>query len=232
MSRMPARFAFAAVTLLLSAASFASCSDTPPTAPGAIAGDAPMINKNRQAAPLVVDVTGRLSDGGTFTGIATIRRFDVTDERTLVASGVLSGTAVTAAGVTQAIANQAFSTHIDITREADVAAADRPTASEPLVRPAVWTRGDAVTVLPVAMQTVACDILNLDLGPLFLNLLGLTVDLAPVVLDLRAVPGAGNLLGNLLCAIVSLLDGPGALAAILQILGNINTLLGGLTAAA
>ena len=37
----------------------------------------------------------------------------------------------------------------------------------------------------------ACDVLNLDLGPLDLNLLGLQVDLAPVVLDITAVPGAG-----------------------------------------
>jgi hypothetical protein len=51
-----------------------------------------------------------------------------------------------------------------------------------------------------------CTILTLDLGPLHLNLLGLVVDLAPVNLDITAVPGAGNLLGNLLCAVAGLLD--------------------------
>jgi hypothetical protein len=55
----------------------------------------------------------------------------------------------------------------------------------------------------------ACDILNLDLGPLDLNVLGLQVDLSDVQLDITAVPGAGNLLGNLLCAVAGLLDGPG-----------------------
>lgn len=54
-----------------------------------------------------------------------------------------------------------------------------------------------------------CDILFLDLGPLFLDLLGLEVNLDPVVLDVDAVPGAGNLLGNLLCAVTGLLDNPG-----------------------
>ena len=50
-------------------------------------------------------------------------------------------------------------------------------------------------------------ILHLELGPLDLDLLGLRVHLDRVVLDLTAVPGPGNLLGNLLCAIAGLLDG-------------------------
>jgi hypothetical protein len=52
-----------------------------------------------------------------------------------------------------------------------------------------------------------CDILHLELGPLDLDLLGLVVHLDQVVLDIDAVSGSGNLLGNLLCAIVGLLDG-------------------------
>lgn len=72
----------------------------------------------------------------------------------------------------------------------------------------------------------ACDILNLDLGPLDLNLLGLQVDLAPVVLDITAVPGAGNLLGNLLCAVAGLLDGNGPLTGISALLNRLLTGLG------
>jgi hypothetical protein len=49
--------------------------------------------------------------------------------------------------------------------------------------------------------------LNLVLGPLHLDLLGLVVDLNRVVLDIVAQTGAGNLLGNLLCAITNLLNG-------------------------
>jgi hypothetical protein len=51
-----------------------------------------------------------------------------------------------------------------------------------------------------------CDILFLDLGPIFLDILGLTIDLSQIILDIDAVPGQGNLLGNLLCAIVNLLN--------------------------
>jgi hypothetical protein len=52
----------------------------------------------------------------------------------------------------------------------------------------------------------SCSILRLVLGPLDLNLLGLRVQLNRVVLNITAEPGAGNLLGNLLCGIVGLLD--------------------------
>src|SRR5687767_15097447 len=52
-----------------------------------------------------------------------------------------------------------------------------------------------------------CEILDLVLGPLDLDLLGLQIHLDQVVLNITAVGGAGNLLGNLLCGIVGLLDG-------------------------
>jgi hypothetical protein len=55
----------------------------------------------------------------------------------------------------------------------------------------------------------ACEILNLALGPLDLNLLGLRVALSEVFLLIEAIPGAGNLLGNLLCGVAGLLDGVG-----------------------
>ena len=73
----------------------------------------------------------------------------------------------------------------------------------------------------------ACDILHLVLGPLHLDLLGLVIDLNQVELDIVAQPGPGNLLGNLLCAIVGLLDPPGPLAQLAQLLNQLLALLGG-----
>lgn len=63
--------------------------------------------------------------------------------------------------------------------------------------------------LPVTNATnkKVCKILNLVLGPLHLNLLGLVVNLNRVHLTITAVRGPGNLLGNLLCAVAHLLDG-------------------------
>jgi len=54
---------------------------------------------------------------------------------------------------------------------------------------------------------LTCDVLHLVLAPLDLDLLGLVVHLDRVVLDIVAKSGAGNLLGNLLCAVTGLLDG-------------------------
>jgi hypothetical protein len=76
-----------------------------------------------------------------------------------------------------------------------------------------------------ALDTVGCDILNLDLGPLNLDLLGLVIDLSAISLDITAVPGAGNLLGNLLCAIAGLLDG-GPLQGITALLDRLLDALG------
>jgi hypothetical protein len=89
--------------------------------------------------------------------------------------------------------------------------------------------------IPAVYQTTAtasgrtaatCDVLNLVLGPLDLNLLGLEVHLNQVLLDIVAATGAGNLLGNLLCTIVSLFDGAGALVAIVQLLNQIISIIG------
>jgi cytoskeletal protein CcmA (bactofilin family) len=81
--------------------------------------------------------------------------------------------------------------------------------------------GETTTILQnVALPVVAvngtCSILHLDLGPLHLNLLGLVVDLNRVVLDIVAESGAGNLLGNLLCAVANLLNNPNGLAQLLN----------------
>ncbi len=71
----------------------------------------------------------------------------------------------------------------------------------------------------------ACDILHLTLGPLDLNLLGLRVQLNRVNLDITAVPGAGNLLGNLLCAITGLLDQTALAGAINNLAAALNAIL-------
>jgi hypothetical protein len=56
-------------------------------------------------------------------------------------------------------------------------------------------------------QRATCDVLHLVLAPLDLDLLGLQVHLDKVVLDIVAKSGSGKLVGNLVCAVVHLLDG-------------------------
>ncbi|WP_433303753.1 hypothetical protein ACQP2F_12920 [Actinoplanes sp. CA-030573] len=79
---------------------------------------------------------------------------------------------------------------------------------------------------PAAVAQATCRILDLTLGPLHLDLLGLVVDLNQVHLTITAVPGAGNLLGNLLCAIAGLLDGTPAAGALAALLNALLALLG------
>ncbi len=83
--------------------------------------------------------------------------------------------------------------------------------------------------VPVTIDPASsCPILGLTLGPLHLNLLGLVVDLNQVVLNITAVPGAGNLLGNLLCSVANLLNGGGLNGALQQIVNLLNQILGAL----
>jgi hypothetical protein len=82
-------------------------------------------------------------------------------------------------------------------------------------------------------QIGSCDILTLVLGPLHLDILGLVVDLNQVVLEITAQAGAGNLLGNLLCAIAGLLDPGGLLenlvrSVLTQIVNLLNQILAAL----
>jgi hypothetical protein len=77
--------------------------------------------------------------------------------------------------------------------------------------------------IPLTVGQTSCDILHLELGPLFLDLLGLQINLNQIVLDIDAQAGPGNLLGNLLCAVAGLLDDPTGLA---RVLNSILSILG------
>jgi len=144
--------------------------------------------------------------GGTFVGEARITRFNYASGALMV-SGVLNGVA-TIAGEATKVKHQEFTTT------------------------GILSAGDATAAGATdMMQAVGeCTILHLDLGPIFLDVLGLQVDLSQVVLDITAVAGAGNLLGNLLCAVVNLLNGGLDLSILNQVLGSvldiINALLG------
>jgi len=94
--------------------------------------------------------------------------------------------------------------------------------------------GVAIPVVNQAFTVVAdlldpggapCKILELDIGAIHLNLLGLVIDIAPIHIDVTAQPGPGNLLGNLLCGLAHLLDRDGTLAQLLRLVNRINALL-------
>jgi len=146
-------------------------------------------------------ISGKTSDGGTLGGTFTPLKFKAKDGVTQV-KGVVDGVITHPNG-----AKEKFTAipSLEVTK----------------------INGQKLSSLAISSESAAaCDILNLVLGPLDLNVLGLEVHLKQVVLDIIATPGAGQLLGNLLCAVAGLLDG-GPLAGLLgQLVGLLNQILG------
>ena len=83
-----------------------------------------------------------------------------------------------------------------------------------------------------AAQATSCQVLDLVINPINLNLLGLVVHTDTIHLNITAVPGPGNLLGNLLCGILGILNPPtggtGGLTGA-QLAQLLNAILGALT---
>jgi hypothetical protein len=165
---------------------------------------APAGTVSSAAGSLTSTVTGSFTDAsggvGSVTGTFVPQSFTSNGSQVL-ATGVLTGTLVDSAGNTVGTASQTVTTPV--------------------------TGATADGTGSAAAAALSCQVLDLNLAPLDLNLLGLVVHLDRVHLNITAVPGAGNLLGNLLCAVVGLLDGGqfGNLATILnQILALLNLL--------
>jgi hypothetical protein len=139
-----------------------------------------------QAAPpstgsfLNIPVVGSGAQGAQFTGNFHLTGFHF-DTGTVYADGIVTGVLTNSSGATSVL----------------------QTVSTPLTIPAAST-----AALPAAAPAAACSILHLVLGPINLNILGLQVTTNQIVLDVSAIPGAGNLLGNLLCGVANLLNSP------------------------
>jgi hypothetical protein len=80
---------------------------------------------------------------------------------------------------------------------------------------------DPVPFQAPVQATGSCRILDLTLGPLHLDLLGLVVDLNQVHLTITAQQGPGNLLGNLLCSVANLLNNTGGTTTALNQIANL-----------
>ena len=161
----------------------------------------------------VGDVTGTVKQGkkqGTFEGTFTIERFRTVDDA-LVAVGTLEGTVTFDDGKTRDIKKRGVALPVDL--DASKAGSSAPGGG-------CGCRGDIPVVhridelqeymnpQPVSLVArqplpITCDVLNLVLGPLDLNLLGLELSLNQVILDVVANP-AGGLLGSVLAILCGL----------------------------
>jgi hypothetical protein len=163
-------------------------------------------NPTTVAPALTVPISGTTDGGGKVTGTFQIQKFvlDQANNRVNAVGNLVAE--VTRHGSTQTVV--AIGTAI------------------PVLTPAA-AAGTSGAAAPNAAAAV-CNILNLTLGPLDLNLLGLQVHLNQVVLNITAQPGAGNLLGNLLCDIANLLNPGGALSTLVADLNQLLGILGNL----
>ena len=154
------------------------------------------------ATPYSAPVTGSFTDAsggqGVFAGTFAPTEFTST-ATDVIATGTLTGTLTDAAGTSLGTVTRTISTPVD------------------------RSAGSNST-----LAAASCQILDLRLQPLDLDLLGLKVHLDTVHLNITAQTGPGNLLGNLLCAVTGLLDGAGALSQIAALLNQILAILNGL----
>jgi hypothetical protein len=147
-------------------------------------------------------VTGILSDGGVFSGTATITSFSYVATQGLSASGTLSGTATTLGGTPIQINAQTFT---------DVKA--------PLVESLVSTGTGGL------LGGSTHQVLSLDLGPVSLAG-GLIADVSAVAIDVTSLTGVDATLGNLLWTVATLLDPLGIVSDLfLPLLGTILALI-------
>jgi hypothetical protein len=85
---------------------------------------------------------------------------------------------------------------------------------------------NAVTSTAVSGTQGACTILDLTLGPIHLDLLGLVVDTNAIHVTITAQQGPGNLLGNLLCGIANALNGGASANQLANLLNQLLAILG------
>lgn len=189
------------LALVATAAGFAGTAQAGP-APAAALAD-PVASS--PAGTMTADITGTTADEDAVTGTFTPLKFMKKDGKVFV-RGVVDGVITDADSQT--------------TRTFTVIRTTRVISMNGT--PAKARTSDARTAM------AECEVLDLVLAPLRLDLLGLVVNLDRVDLNITAVSGPGNLLGNLLCSVVGLLDGglQGLLGRVVRLLNRILGQLG------
>ena len=163
---------------------------------------------NKDPPALQVPIVGSASNGAAFAGTLSILRFEARANQ-VVAIGIVRGTV--AAG-TAVVGEVALPVQVTAASQAAPASSSSALVAQPQVAP---------------QQTATCTALNLNLGAVNLNVLGLLVTTQPIAIDLSGDSSAP--VGNLVCTALDLLNNVVGLVGILnQILGALTGLVGGL----
>jgi hypothetical protein len=170
---------------------------------------------------LTLPTVGRFAKGGEFTGAVSINRFEQRGNQ-IVAIGFVSG--VLSRGGrrlgTAVVGEVAWPVSVmsggQLLASGQARGTGRPTQI-------AWSPGvgSAFRLRPV--QAESCQVIDVALGPINVDVLGLQVALSPVMFNLVGVTGTA--LGDLVCEVSDLL---GNVAAVVGVLNNLLSLLTGL----
>jgi hypothetical protein len=176
----------------------------------------------RSDSGVVLPITGTTSNRGTFNGLFTLQRFESrVDEgnpavEKIVAVGVISGTVITRKGDVVGTVLTPVSLPVADPRPRQTGSIPAPSHQR-----AVWDDEAPAPAAGIVLALATCDVLNLSIGAIDLNVLGLVVHTDPIALEI-----SGDTAGPLGAAICLVLN---AVGSIVTLLNNILGLLGGLT---
>ena len=177
-------------------------------------------------AVLTVPAAGTFQGGGEFTGTISINRFEL--DRT--------GTKVVAVGFVSGVltrANRALGTAVAgevpwpvAVRYGGIVVARGPRSEQAI--PTLASMRERASARFMLAQASTCQVLDVALGPISVNLLGANVALGAVSLSLNGT--SGTPLGDLICSASDFLSTVAGVVNLLNgVLGLVTGLLGGLT---
>ena len=178
------------------------------------------------SAAVTLPASGTFARGGEFTGTITINKFEQRDNQ-IVAVGVVTGTlsrggrTIGSAVVAQVTWPVAVKVGGQVLAGGRIRGSGAPT-------PISWSRDTSSSFRMFTVQAETCQVVDVALGAINVDVLGAVLALSPVTLNFSGV--VGTALGDLICEATELVGNVAALVGVLNnILALLTGLLGGLT---
>jgi hypothetical protein len=183
-----------------------------------------------QAPPAPKSVTlpasGTFAKGGEFSGQITINRFEE-DHGKIVAVGLAAGVLSRGGHALGSAVAGEVRWPVAIRTGGQVFASGR-VSELPRATNVAWSSDGSSAFLKNAVQPETCQVVDLALGAVNIDVLGVQVALSPVTFNLSGVTGTP--LGDLVCQVSDLIGNVAGLVGLLNsVLGLLTGLLGGLT---
>jgi hypothetical protein len=177
-------------------------------------------------AAVRLPVTGSFRGGGSFAGTVTINRFELTSDNQIAAVGYVSGV-LSRGSKTLGTALAGEVRWPVAVRSGGQLLTVNGAPHRNGIAPIAWSPQEQAGRYAL-VQASGCSVVDVALGPVTVDLLGVAVALGPITLNLTGTEGTP--LGALVCAASDLLGNVAGLVNVLNgILGLVTGLLGGLT---